>query len=276
MSLNEKIVVITGGSMGIGEAVGRVFHAEGATVVLTSRELMRAQEAAGRLGGGNRLVAMALDVRDRAQIRATVADVLARFGRIDVWINNAGHALGDSVAAMNMDVCREIFDTNLFGAIDCLQAVVPIMKNQGGGAIINISSVAGHITVPYMAAYGATKSALNAISRAARMELARFGIQVNNVCPGFVRTNFARRAVQGRERPHIGGAVRSGISAERVARAVLRGYLANRREVVLPWWYHIVIPMYQLMPRLVEFGIKHMLRPTDQVLAETETARERT
>lgn len=268
MSLEGKIVVITGGSMGIGEAVGDVFHRHGAIVVLTSRDAGRAEAARQRLGGGERLVAMACDVRDREQIRAAVDAVMSRFGRIDVWVNNAGHGLNDSVAAMDMVACRAMFETNLFGTIECMQAVAPILQRQRSGAIINISSVAGHIAVPYMGAYSASKFALNAVSRAARVELARHGVHVITVCPGFVKTAFAENAVKGRDRLRISGAARRGIAAERVARAVLRAYLGNKREVVVPWSDRVGIKFYQLVPKLVDAVMAKILRPVEQAEAQ--------
>jgi short-subunit dehydrogenase len=270
MALEGKIVVITGGSMGIGEAAGRVFHGQGATVVLTSRDPGRAEDACRRLGGGDRLAAMALDVRDPAQVRATVDAVVARFGRIDVWINNAGHGLNDSIAAMDMAACRAMFETNLFGALECLQAVAPVMRRQRAGAIINISSVAGHIAVPYMGAYCATKFALNAVTRTARMELAGDGVNVINVCPGYVTTNFAENTVKGRERLRIGGSVRRGIAAERVARSILRAYLGNKREVVVPWRDRVAIKLYQLAPWLIEAVMRRALRPAAEAPSEPQ------
>lgn len=268
MTLEGKIVVITGGSMGIGESIGSLFHQQGATVVLTSRDLGRAEAARQRLGGGDRLLALACDVRDTPQINATVDAVMTRFGRIDVWVNNAGHGLNDSIAAMDLSVCRAMFDTNFFGAIACLQVVAPIMKRQRAGAIINISSVAGHIAVPFMGAYCATKFALNAVTRTARMELAAEGVHVINVCPGYIDTNFAANVVKGRDRQRIGGAARRGIGPDRVARAVLRAYLKNKREVVVPWRDRVPIKVYQLAPWLVEAAMRRMLRPTDQVVSE--------
>src|SRR5207237_2074256 len=101
-------------------------------------------------------------------------------------INNAGFGMQDSVAQMEMAQCRMLFDTNLFGAIECMQLVAPVMKRQGSGTIINISSIAGHIPVPFMAAYAASKHALNAIGKAARMELAGSGVHVMTVCPGYI------------------------------------------------------------------------------------------
>ena len=157
MSIAGKVVVVTGASMGIGEAIVQRFLREGASVVLASRDLGRVEAARQRTGVPERTLAVACDVRVRAQIEALLAASIERFGRVDVWVNNAGFGLVDSVERMNMGACRSMFDTNLFGAIECMQVVSPVFKQQRSGAIINISSMAGIVSVPYMGAYGATK-----------------------------------------------------------------------------------------------------------------------
>lgn len=270
MRARGKTVVITGASMGIGEQIAAAFLREGANVVLSSRDLQRSESARLRLGSVERTLAVACDVRKRSEIDRLVQDAVARFGRVDVWVNNAGYGLMDSAGSMDMAQCRALFDTNLFGAIECMQAVAPVMKKQGGGSIINISSVAGHIAVPYMGAYCASKFALNAIGKAARVELKASGIHVMTVCPGYVSTEFGNNALKGDDRQRISAAVRSGITAERVARAVMNGYLRQSREVVVPWYDRVVIKLYQLFPRLVEWSMARMLRPADEVMAEAQ------
>src|SRR6202049_4620620 len=260
MELAGKIVVVTGASMGIGEAITKVFADQGATTVMLSRDAGRVEAARGRVGHSERTLAMACDVRHREDVDRAVGLTLHHFKRIDVWVNNAGHGLLDSVAQMDMAACREMFDTNLFGAVGAMQAVIPVMRQQGGGTIINISSVAGHIPVPYHAAYSATKFALNAIGKAAGVELKKDGIHVLTVCPGYVRTAFSENAVRGSEVKKVRpGSVR-GISAERVARATLRGYLKQKREVIVPWTMHLPVKLYQLFPALVERAMSRMVR----------------
>src|SRR5580700_11615598 len=127
MQLSGKVVVITGASMGIGEAIAKIFADGGASVVLLSRDSGRAEAARGRIGHTERTLALACDVRHREDIDRVIGLVMHHFGRIDVWVNNAGHGLVDSVAQMDMAACRDMFDTNLFGAIAAMQAVVPIM-----------------------------------------------------------------------------------------------------------------------------------------------------
>ncbi len=253
------MAVVTGASMGIGEAIAKLFAQEGATVVLCSRDRNRVEDARNRMGKPERTMAVTCDVSDCTQSAGLVRTVTERFGHIDIWVNNAGFGLVDSLQNMDMSACRRIFDTNLFGAIQCMQQVIPLMRQQGSGTIINVSSVAGFIGVPYMAAYGATKHALNCISKATRVELDGTGVRILNVCPGFVATNFSANAVRGKDRKKMGGGER-GISAEQVARATLRGYLSGRREVVVPWFYNLVILAYRMFPAVIERGMRRSMR----------------
>jgi short-subunit dehydrogenase len=197
MKLQGKVAVVTGASMGIGEAVAALFVKEGARVAISSRDLPRAEAARQRIASTDRTLALACDVRRRADLEALLKTTVDRFGRVDIWVNNAGHGLVDSIENMSMADCRAMFDTNLFGAIEAMQLAIAQMKRQGGGTIVNVSSVAGHIAVPYMAAYCATKAALNQMGRAARMELRGTGVNVMTVCPGFVSTSFSANAIKG-------------------------------------------------------------------------------
>jgi short-subunit dehydrogenase len=273
MDLNGRVVVVTGGSMGIGEAIARAFADAGAVVVLTSRDRDRAEAARARIAHPERILATACDVRYRADLDRLLALTLHNFGRVDVWVNNAGLGFMESVALADVAELRRMFDINLFGAIEGMQVVAPAMRQQGSGAIINISSVAGLVTTPYMAFYCASKAALNAVGRGARMELSRDGIHVMTVCPGFIATEFGKNAYKGTERMRLSAAANRGASAERVARAVLRGYEKRSREVVVPWYYRPLIAFYRILPSLVEYGMMRMMRPADQVIAESEAAR---
>ena len=268
MKLQDKVAVITGASMGIGEAIAKLFLEEGAKVVLCARNLQRTKEAEGRIGGGANTLSLSCDVSKREQVDAAIAETLKRFGRIDIWINNAGFGLNDAVAEMDMAEFRRMFDTNLFGAVECMQAVVPVMRQQGGGDIVNISSVSGHISTPYMSGYAATKHAMNAIGKAARMELLRHNINVLTVCPGYIATDFVKNMVKGKHSERVGSSARYSVGPEVVAKDTLKGLLKRKREVVTPGIYRFFIKMYQNTPGFVEKRIRKALRPTAQVMAE--------
>jgi uncharacterized protein len=261
MEMDGRVVVVTGASMGIGEAIAKVFVDAGASAVLLSRDASRAEAARQRVGNTGRTLALACDVRHREEIDLALALTLRHFHRVDVWVNNAGVGIRDSVADMEPSVTRELFETNFFGTIACLQAVLPAMRKnkEGGGTIINLSSVAGHIPVPFMALYSASKFAMNALGKGARLELERDHINVLTVCPGYVRTDFGKHVVadrQGNLRPQ---SVR-GVTAERVAQAAYRGYRKKQREVIVPWTMIPVIKLYQLFPGLVEWGMARAMR----------------
>src|SRR5216683_4988990 len=257
-NLSGRVAVVTGASMGIGEAIAKSFADQGAGVVLLSRDAGRVEAARGRVGHSERTLALACDVSHREEIDRVIGLTVHHFQRIDVWVNNAGHGLLDSAAEMDLAACRAMFDTNFFGAVAGMQAVIPVMRQQGTGTIINISSVAGHIPLPFHAAYSATKFALNAIGKAAGVELKKDGIHVLTVCPGYVRTGFGKNAVQGNELKRVRPESVRGITAERVARATMRGYLKRKREVIVPWTMYVPQKIYQLFPGLVEWGMARM------------------
>lgn len=247
--------------MGIGEAIAKVFADRGASVVLLSRDAGRSEAARTRIGHPERTLALACDVRHRDEIDRAIELTVQGFGRVDVWINNAGHGILDSAAQVDIALVRDTFDTNFFGALIAMQAVIPIMRKQSSGAIINISSVAGHIPLPFHSIYSATKFALNAMGKAARVELKSAGIHVMTVCPGYVRTDFSANALKGNEQKRVRPSSVRGISAERVAYAVLRGYEKKKREVIVPWTMHPMVKLYQLFPGLVEWSMARMAKP---------------
>jgi uncharacterized protein len=260
MELTGKVAVITGASMGIGEALAKAFVVRGARVVLLSRESARAEAARTRIGNLDQTLALSCDVGHREEIERVLSLTMHHFQRIDIWINNAGHGLEDSIANADMNACRKTFDSNLFGALACMQSVIPIMRQHGGGTIINISSVAGHIPVPYKGIYSATKFALNAITSAARVELKNEHIHVINVCPGYVRTDFSKNALKGAQSKDIRPSSQKGISPARVARATVRACLKQKREIIVPWYMHVPVKIYQLFPSVVESAMARMAR----------------
>ena len=271
MKLQNKVAVITGASMGIGEAIAKLFLQEGAKLVLCARDQARVEAAAQRIGGVEcNVLCVACDVSRRDQVDALMQAALQKFGRIDILVNNAGFGLNDSIEKIDTRELRRMFDTNFFGALDCMQAAIPIMRRQGGGDIVNISSVSGHIATPYMGGYAATKHAMQAIGMAARMELKRHDINVVTVCPGYIKTDFAQNMIKGSQPQRIGGSARRGATADLVAKDTLKALLKRQRQAVTPWFYWMAIKLYDNAPQFVENRIRKAMKPTSQVLAEAE------
>lgn len=268
MKLRDKVAIITGASMGIGEETAKLFAREGAKLVLCSRDLARVEAARQRVGAGENSISMACDVSKRNQIDALVGGALAKFGRIDILVNNAGFGLNDSLVELDMAQARELFETNLFGAMECMQAVIPIMRQQGGGDIVNISSVSGHIATPYASVYAASKHGMQVVGRAVRMELRKHNINVLTVSPGFIATDFTKNMIKGKEGQRVSGSMKYGAKPEVVANATLRGLLKGKREVVVPWFYKVAIKLYENFPGLLERYLRRAMRPTKDVLAE--------
>ncbi len=263
MKLDGKAVVITGASMGIGEALARIFVENGANVLMASRDINRVDDARQRIGRREKTMAARCDVQKREDVERLRDLALKTYGKIDVWINNAGYGVNDSVENMDLAVVRDMFETNLWGALYGMQAAIPVMKKQGSGTVINISSVASYIAVPYMGAYCATKHALNAFSHAARVELAGTGVNVLNVCPGYIKTNFGSNIKRGKDRFRYGGADRAGGTAEQVADVVLKAYLKGKREVVVPASNRLAIRLYQHSPNVVDRMMRRNMKFTE-------------
>ena len=260
MRLAGKVAVVTGASMGIGEAISKLFVEEGARVVMSSRDEARVEQARQRIGHSDRTLGLFCDVRNREDLDRLLSLTLHNFGRVDIWVNNAGYGLADSIADMDMAACRSMFDTNLYGAIEGMQVVTPVFVHQGYGTIINISSVAGHIPVPYKGAYSATKFALNAIGKAARVELHGTGVNVLTVCPGYIETNFGKNLVRGKDRRTLSSSLRGRPTPDIVAQAALDGYLKGKREVIVPKRDGWVVKAYQVWPGAIERAMRKMIR----------------
>jgi len=269
MKLQGKVAVITGASMGIGEAIAKLFLQEGARVVLCARDLTRTREAAQRIGGNtDNTLCLTCDVAKREQVDAVMQAAVRQFGRLDILVNNAGFGLNDSVERTQIAELRRMFDTNFFGMMECMQSAIPIMRQQSGGDIVNISSVSGHIPTAYMGGYAASKHAMQAIGLAARQELQRHNINVVTICPGYIATNFGKNMIQGAQSQRVGDSVRRAVGPDVVARDTLKAVLKRKRQAVTPWFYWIFIKLYQNMPGLVERQIRKSLKPTAQLLAE--------
>jgi NAD(P)-dependent dehydrogenase (short-subunit alcohol dehydrogenase family) len=179
----SKVVLITGGSSGIGKSIGEFLHQKGYIVYGTSRNPERIENSMFPL--------VALDVRNTESIKNAVAEVIAKSGRLDVVINNAGVGITGPLEEIPSEEIKNNFETNLFGPIEVIKAVLPQMRSQKSGLIINVTSIAGYMGLPYRSVYSASKGALELITEALRMETKAFGIHITNVAPGDFATNIA-------------------------------------------------------------------------------------
>ena len=190
-NIQDKIIVITGASSGLGEAAARHLSAQGAVVVLGARRLDRIEALAAELraAGGNAL-AQATDVVDRHQVQALVDSAVREFGRVDVLINNAGLMPQSMLDKLRIDDWDRMIDVNIKGVLYGIAAVLPQMQAQKSGHIINVSSVAGHRVGPGGAVYSATKHAVRVISEGLRQEVKPYNIRTTIISPGAVATEL--------------------------------------------------------------------------------------
>ncbi|SDX27123.1 Short-chain dehydrogenase [Lutibacter oricola] len=179
----SKVVLITGGSSGIGKSVGEFLTSKGFIVYGTSRNPQNIKNHPFKL--------VALDVRNVETIEAAISEVIKNEGKLDVLVNNAGMGITGPVEETPTDEMRNVFETNFFGAIEVMKAVLPTMRAQKSGLIINVTSIAGYMGLPFRGIYSATKGALELVTEALRMEVKNFGIKVTNVAPGDFATNIA-------------------------------------------------------------------------------------
>lgn len=260
MDLRDRVVLITGASMGIGEALARAYVAAGARVVLAARSEERLHQVAASLPQGQALAVRA-DISDRRQLPELLDRALQRFGKIDVLVNNAGVGMIANVDQMDPVQFQQLFLLNVYAPIFLVQAVLPQMKFRREGQIINISSVVGHVALPGMAAYSASKFALRAFTDALRLELKPYNIHVMGVYPGRVKTPFARNAFRPEGARHFVSR-RGAISAESCARAIVKASQNDRREIVVPWVLHGFIGIYHWFPGLVDRVLARLFRQT--------------
>ena len=179
----SKVVLITGGSSGIGKSVGEFLKDKGFTVYGTSRNPKNYPDSLFPI--------VALDVADNKSILHRIKEVIGKEGKIDVLINNAGAGITGPIEEIPEAEIKRNFDTNFFGPINVIKAVLPYMRQQNSGLIINVTSIAGYMGLPYRGVYSASKGALELITEAFRMEIKGFNINMANVAPGDFATNIA-------------------------------------------------------------------------------------
>lgn len=219
MKTQGLVALVTGASSGIGEATAQRLAEAGYTVYGTSRRGAGAGAADGKRG----FTMLALDVTNDHSVEGVVREVIAREGRLDLLVNNAGFSVAPAGAEeSSLEQARAIFDTNFFGIVRMTSAVLPQMRRQGGGRIVNIGSVLGFLPAPYMALYAATKHAVEGYSESLDHELRGWGIRVTVIEPGYTRTQFDAHLLEADRKLDEYHEVRAAVSAH-VAKLLTAG-----------------------------------------------------
>ena len=221
--LDGRVAVVTGASSGIGEATAEALAAQGAAVVVAARREERLSNLVERIeGSGGRALALSCDVTDEGQAHALVQRAVEEFGRLDVLVNNAGVMLLSNVSKGLSDQWRQMFDVNVLGLLYATEAAIEVMKRQGSGHLVNVSSVAGRkVTRTTNGVYAGTKFAVNAISEGLRQELIEDNIRVTIVEPGAVATELPDHITDEDARESLSGLMSiERLQAEDIARAI--------------------------------------------------------
>lgn len=216
----QKVILITGASSGMGYETARILAEQGHRVYGAARRVQKIEELAS-----HGVQALPLDITDEASIVACVKEVISREGRIDVLINNAGYGYLGAIEDVSIADAKHQFEVNIFGLARMTQEVLPHMRKQHSGRIVNLASVAGHVTFAFAAWYNATKYALEAFSDALRMEVKQFGIDVVIIEPGGIRTDWGLIAADHLRDSAQGGAYEP--TAIRMAEGMRKLYLSN-------------------------------------------------
>jgi meso-butanediol dehydrogenase/(S,S)-butanediol dehydrogenase/diacetyl reductase len=201
MRLAGKVAIVTGAARGIGRATALRFSAEGARVVLADRDRAALAATAATAGPADAVLARPCDVARAAEVEALAAAAVDRFGRIDILVNNAGYGHRGTVEQTSEAEWDVLMATNVKGVFLCSRAVLPVMRRQGGGTIVNVASTTAFIGIPERAAYVASKGAVAALTRAMAVDHAKEGIRVVAVAPGTVATDYYDRVVSGSPDP---------------------------------------------------------------------------
>ncbi len=256
MRIEGRTVIVTGASSGIGQATVREFARRRAHVVLASRNRDKLEALAREISDypGRRLV-VPTDVTDRLAVEALVRRTVEEFETLDVLVNNAGVGLFAPIADGSVDNMRHVVDVNLWGAIHCIQATVPYMRRQNRGHIVNVASVAGKLSAPYLGIYSATKHALIAISDALRSELAGASIHVSTIYPGLTDTSFEQNMMREVEVPEVPRFLRYATS-EAVAKRIVQAARWNLRDVYVTLEDLAAVSAYPLVPSLADWAVR--------------------
>ncbi|AHY45302.1 Short-chain dehydrogenase of various substrate specificities [Rubrobacter radiotolerans] len=253
--LAGKTILVTGASSGIGEATARELARRGASVALVARNAGKLDTLAGEISsGGGVAFPVPADVSDRSSVEAAIEAVVGRFGGLYGVVNNAGMGLSGRVAELRVEDLRHVYEVNVIGAVNLIQVAVP--RLEAGGRIVNVSSVVGLRSLPMVGGYCSSKSALNALSDALRVEVAHRGLHVTSVYPGTTTTAFRENSRRtGSEKR---GWRPKGVPPEKVARVIRRALEADRppRDAYVSFKDHAFVVGTALFPGLTDLALR--------------------
>lgn len=255
-NLRGKVVLITGGSRGLGLVMAREFAHEGARIVICARKVEELETARADLKArGAEVLAVPCDITDRAQVNEMVNTARDRFGRVDVLVNNAGVIQVGPVEVMTVADYEEAMKTHFWGPLYTILAVLPEMRRRREGRIVNISSIGGKISIPHLVPYSASKFALVGLSEGLRAELLKDNVVVTTVCPGLMRTGSPRNALfKGKHRAEYAWFAISdslpvtSMNAVRAARQIVEATKRGDAEVILSIQAQLAAKFHGLFP----------------------------
>jgi len=259
MEIAGKVAIVTGASEGIGAACARLLAERGARLVLAARS----EEKLRKVGGPGAVI-VAGDLTEAVTRQRLVEQARQAFGQIDILINNAGVGLYQPAWRAPMDQVRWMMELNFFAPLDLIQRVAPVMAEQGRGVIVNVSSIAGKVTLPWMTLYSASKYALCSLSDGVRMELKSRGIHVVSVCPGYVTTGFHQHVLGGDVPPSVKRSRKLPITAEKCAAAIVESIEKEKRTVVVPAAGWLFVAFARLLPWLLDSKLEQLYRELEQ------------
>lgn len=254
MRIDGKVVLITGASEGIGAACAAEFGRAGAKLSLTARS----EDGLCRAGGSGALVTPG-DLTEEETRRRVVERTIERFGAIDILINNAGIGFYLPSWSAPMEHARRVMELNFFALLGMIQLTVPHMRTRRSGMIVNVGSIGGKMTLPWMTVYSASKYAVGSLTEGLRMELKSDGVRTMLVCPGYVKTAFQQHVTAGEAPEKVKRSRRFAVTAEECAHAIRRGVERDARTVLSPAAGWFLVGLMRLIPSIVEGRMAEMI-----------------
>ncbi|NOU70598.1 SDR family NAD(P)-dependent oxidoreductase [Paenibacillus sp. LMG 31458] len=248
LNISNKIVLITGASSGIGAVMAQQFAAKGAIPILTARSTNKLKEIASGLQGQHAVYEM--DVTNTEQVHDVVGQIIAKFGRIDILINNAGYGIFESFAEAPLAHFEDMMNVNYMGLVRCTQAVLPHMLKAGSGHIVNVASMAGKIGSAKSTGYSATKHAVLGFTNSLRQELIRSCISITAINPGPISTPFFDKADPSGN--YVKNVAWFMLKPEKVVKELIHAIERNIPEKDLPFVAGMGIKLFHLFPRMFD------------------------